>query len=284
MIIKISDKFLMEGLMLNSTKKSVSEIESSARFQFGSNWLGFAKHIDENKIIDAENSLKKMFQVDSFFDKTFLDIGCGSGLFSLAAIRLGAKVFSFDFDANSVECTKKLKKLYFDENHNWTIEQGSILNKEYILEFEKFDYVYSWGVLHHTGDLWLAIENSTIPIKNNGSILIAIYNYQPFISKYWLYVKKLYNYNIIFRPFLFFLHFIFPILPSIFINFLRDNKKSRGMSVYFDLIDWLGGYPFEVAKPEIIVDYFLQDGYQLKKLVTVGGKHGCNEFVFQKVN
>ena len=54
------------------------------------------------------------------------------------------------------------------------------------------------------------------------------------------------------------------------------------MSVYYDWIDWLGGYPFEVAKPEEIIDYFRKNGYILEKLRTNQGL-GCNEFVFKKI-
>jgi hypothetical protein len=52
------------------------------------------------------------------------------------------------------------------------------------------------------------------------------------------------------------------------------------MSPWRDLIDWVGGYPFEVAKPEAILDFYLRRGFTLKRLVTCGGSLGCNEYVF----
>ena len=100
-----------------------------------------------------------MLEMDDLTGKTFLDIGSGSGLFSLAARRLGAKVHSFDFDSNSYGCTMELRKRYFDGDGNWKVEQGSALDRNYIESLGKFDIVYSWGVLHHTGAMWTALEN-----------------------------------------------------------------------------------------------------------------------------
>ena len=130
------------------------------RFEFGKNWQQFLKVINKERITEAEKSLKNMLEIDNLANKTFIDIGSGSGLFSLAAMRLGAKkVHSFDYDPQSVYCTKELKKKFFPNNDNWIIEQGSALDKNYLSKFDKFDIVYSWGVLHHTGDMWKALEN-----------------------------------------------------------------------------------------------------------------------------
>jgi 2-polyprenyl-6-hydroxyphenyl methylase/3-demethylubiquinone-9 3-methyltransferase len=56
----------------------------------------------------------------------------------------------------------------------------------------------------------------------------------------------------------------------------------RGMSKWHDLIDWVGGYPFEVAKPEQIFEYFRNRGFQMDKLVTCAGALGCNEYIFTR--
>lgn len=61
-----------------------------------------------------------------------------------------------------------------------------------------------------------------------------------------------------------------------------DKKKNRGMSVWHDLVDWVGGYPFEVAKPEEIFDFYRTKGFTLVRLKTCGGGLGCNEYVFIK--
>lgn len=52
------------------------------------------------------------------------------------------------------------------------------------------------------------------------------------------------------------------------------------MSHWHDWIDWVGGYPFEVAKPELIFDFYRDRGFTLHNMTTCGGGGGCNEFVF----
>src|SRR5438270_7636215 len=121
------------------------------RFQFGKNWSRFLEVLDDERIAEAERSLVEMLEVRDLRGRSFLDVGSGSGLFSLAAKRLGAtRVHSFDFDPNSVACTSELKRRFFAKDPNWTIEQGSVLDKPYLTSLGTFDIVYSWGVLHHT--------------------------------------------------------------------------------------------------------------------------------------
>lgn len=266
--------------------------ETEARFKFGNNWWRFLKTLNNARIIEAENTLKKCFSVDSLKGLTFLDLGSGSGLFSLAAHRLGAKVHSFDYDPQSVECAKSLKEQFFPNSKTWVIEQGSILDKTYISKLNKFDIVYSFGVLHHTGNMWDALKNAGSLVKENGKLYISIYNDQGGYSKRWTTVKRLYNSHGRFvKTLLLLLSFTY-IWGRIFLYDLlrRGNpfyhwanySKNRGMSAWHDLVDWVGGYPFEVATPEAIIKFFQKDGYILEDLVTRQGI-GCNEFVFKKV-
>lgn len=264
-------------------KKHKKELDSGERFAFGANWLGFLTLLDDQRISQAENSLKSMLEIESMEGKSFLDIGCGSGIFSLAAKRLGAKVFSFDYDPKSVECAVGLRDKYYPNDYEWIIQTGSVLDKEYLDSLGKFDIVYSWGVLHHTGDLWGSMDNVSFTVKPNGKLFISIYNYQQFASTYWLYVKWLYNKFHFLRPFFIFVHALYPVLPSIVLRFIQNREYRRGMSVWYDLLDWLGGYPFEVSTPERVFEFFKIRGYTLVKLKTVGGAMGCNEFVFSNL-
>ena len=256
------------------------EVSTGRRFEFGKNWKKFLTSLNEEQIKQAEVSLKTMLGVESLKGKSFLDIGSGSGLFSLAAKNLGAKVFSFDFDELSVCCTSELKSRFYKGDASWTVMRGSVLDDNFLRTLGQYDYVYSWGVLHHTGQMWRALDNVVQLVRPNGSLFIALYNQQQFLSRYWVFVKRYYNKFPLTRPFWVLLHFLYPTLPSIALRYFQNRDQERGMTVWYDLLDWLGGYPFEVSTPKEIFDFYKSKGFILTELRTVGGKSGCNEFVF----
>src|SRR4030095_12953332 len=169
-----------------------AEVERGERFEFGKNWSAFLTLVDDERVAKAEESLLAMLECETLEGKTFLDIGSGSGLFSLAARRLGAKVHSFDFDSSSFACTQELRNRNFPNDPKWRVEQGSALDAEYLTSLGKFDVVYSWGVLHHTGEMWRALENAVIPTKKGGKLFIAIYNDTGSQARRWHWIKKTY--------------------------------------------------------------------------------------------
>lgn len=273
---------------------NTAEIARGERFQFGQNWSQFLSSIDDERIQQAEKSLKDMLEVDSLNGKSFLDIGSGSGLFSLAARRLGARVHSFDFDPKSVFCTRELKKNYFRDDESWKIEEASVLDNEFMKSLKQFDVVYSWGVLHHTGNLWLAIENAQQRVAPGGKFFIALYNDTGSQSARWLWIKKTYNRlpSIFKTPFAILvtvpgeLKLLLASILSLNLRRYTDSwsayKRNRGMTKWRDIIDWVGGYPYEVSKPDDVFDFCRARGFVLSKLKCGNVGLGCNEFVFQK--
>lgn len=260
-----------------------SEIKSGDRFKFGQNWNKFATNISDEQIEAAEKALTSMLNVERLDGLQFLDAGSGSGLSSLAARRLGAEVVSFDFDPESVACTQKIKKRYFDGDASWIVQTGSVLDSDFLMSLGTFDIVYSWGVLHHTGNMHLALRNMAALVKPNGSLFISIYNDQGIFSKIWCFIKHRYNKHPILRPLLIMIYLIFPVIPSMIIKMVLGRSLPRGMSYWNDALDWLGGYPFEVAKPEEIFDIYNELCFVLDNFRGVGIKSGCNEFVFKKI-
>lgn len=271
-----------------------AELASGRRFEFGANWTQFLDVLSEERIVAAENSLLDLLRVKSLVGRTFLDVGCGSGLFSLAARRLGAGVHSFDYDPQSVACTAKLKELYFNGNGCWVVQEGSVLDKAYMSSLGRFDVVYSWGVLHHTGNMHRALDNVTDAVKENGKLAIAIYNDMGGASIRWRWIKRQYCQLPNFMKMPFACAVILPMeLHSLaayavrgkFYTYLEDVTnyyKKRGMSRWRDRIDWVGGYPYECAKPEEIFLFYRDRGFRLDNLITMRGGKGCNQFVFTK--
>jgi len=268
-------------------KKFEQEVKEGTRFEFGKNWLAFLSTLDDERIKEAEKSLCDMLKVTDLSGKRFLDIGSGSGLFSLAAHRLGASVYSFDYDPTSVACTKELKSRYSPNCTDWTIEEASVLDKTFLNSLCKFDIVYSWGVLHHTGDMWRALENIISLVEKGGILFIAIYNDCSIKSKFWLKAKTLYCSGIagrivacsIFVPYYLLKGYAEAVYKRRSIS--SNYKNNRGMSLFYDCIDWLGGLPYEFAKVEDIFTFYTNKGFVLRNIKTTNST-AYNQFIFVK--
>ena len=269
------------------------EVRAGHRFRFGANWARFLRRLNDARIAEAEGNLREFLGEELRGGKTFLDIGSGSGLSSLAARRLGATVTSFDFDTQSVACTEELRRRYMAGDASWTVEQGSILDKKYLGSLGQFDIVYSWGVLHHTGAMWEAMENVKPLVKLGGLLFIAIYNDCGEISRIWHQRKRRYNgLPRLFRP-LYVLYVWAPIeirtlLSSVYsgelktyIGELTSASSQRGMSRIHDIVDWVGGYPYEYASVNTIADFYERDGFETIKL-RENLSYGCHQIVFRR--
>lgn len=273
-------------------RKRATGDDDQHRFPFGANWAHFARNVEWFQVDSAARSLNEMLGEGALVGKSFLDIGAGSGLFSLSAVLLGARrVHSFDVDDESIVTVRAMKERYA-MGADWTIERGSAIDEGYMRRLGTFDIVYAWGVLHHTGDLWRSLDLTANAVAPGGSLFISIYNDQGNVSRRWLTIKRIFNdLPPLLRP----IYAILAVTPrelrllsgslvrgqalSYFAKWRRVNR-GRGMSGWYDLLDWVGGYPFEVAKPEDIFDFVAVRGFRLVRLRTCGGGHGCNEFVF----
>lgn len=282
-------------------------------FSFGKNWLRYVKFVlNEDIIISAKNSLIKFIPKSDFKDKIFVDIGCGSGLFSLCALRLGAKkVISFDVDLKSLEATRLCKEKFALDNANWEIFHGSILDNDFLNNLklilrggvEDEIIFYSWGVLHHTGDLKSSMKNLANLAKIGKNIVfISIYN-KTKASEFWLKVKQFYNdRNFVMKFFIVSLYFAFLTFED-----LRKGRglnlydKTRGMYKITDIIDWLGGLPYEPMNDKEVKEIWDLEGFKCTKFQptkfyepiypkNVCYKYfvyfksvglGCNEFIFK---
>ncbi|HLF54656.1 MAG TPA: class I SAM-dependent methyltransferase, partial [Candidatus Nanoarchaeia archaeon] len=191
-----------------------TEYKKKKHFSFGKNWQSFLKTLNEERIKEAKKSLTEF--LGRIKGKTFIDVGCGSGLFSLAAHQLGARVVSVDVDDYSLQCAQYLKDKYGDKN--WTIRKGSALDEEFIKSLGKYDIAYSWGVLHHTGSMWKAIKTVSQLAKPKGLFYTAIYNNNTKYklegtSKLWKTVKKIYNNtNFLFKKIMYFTYLSYLLL------------------------------------------------------------------------
>lgn len=284
--------------------KTEQDRPEDAPFAFGENWGRFLKTLNEQRIQAAEESLLRLLKRSHLKGCRFLDAGSGSGLFSLAAYRLGANVTSFDVDSNSVACAHELKRRYRQEGETeWQILQGSLLDTAFLNTLGEFDIVYCWGVAHHTGQMWVAIENLTTRPKAGGSFVLAIYNDQLYVSRAWRAIKRIYNrLPAVLRPMyvlaigaaefckrfgvtivaclLRLISLRNPVVPIL--NWARESQ-ARGMHGWYDLVDWVGGWPFEVARPEEVFRFVRDRGFVLEELSTSAG-HGCNEFAFLRTD
>ena len=259
-------------------------------FAFGRNWASYAGLVGEAEIEQAKEGLLRLIPPSEIVGRSFLDIGCGSGVHSLAAVQLGVnRLMAVDIDPNSAATTHAM----LSESKigvPWQVETMSAFDLD-PRKLGTFDVVYSWGVLHHTGSLWEAIGKAAAMVAPNGLLAIALYR-STYLDPFWKWEKRVYAHApaIVQRAVraIYLVAFRLRTLSTgrSFRDLVATYRSHRGMDFYHDVHDWLGGSPYETTlAPE--VDAKLTDlGFRMErsfvqpKSIGLFGS-GCDEYVYR---
>lgn len=263
--------------------------ETAGRFAFGENWSRYAVVVDETHLAEAVAGLRRLLGGNELRGMSFLDIGCGSGLHAVAALRLGAaQVHAIDFDPKSVE-TARATLTRFCAGDAWSVERRSVFDLDPMSD-GRYDIVYSWGVLHHTGDMDSAIRHTCAMVSPGGQLLIALYR-KTMACRFWRIEKRWYasasqGSQRLARLVYTGLRDMDLVLSGKSPRRMREEYfRNRGMSQEHDVHDWLGGYPYESISPDQARALMEVQGFDLREQWTQRQGFGffgsgCDEYAF----
>ena len=263
-----------------------------SHFKFGENWASYAAGIDEEAIAEAERGLVRLVGREVLRGRTFLDIGCGSGLHALAALRLGAaRVLAVDIDPRSVETAAELLGR-LAPHVGWEAKQISVFDLD-ASTHGTFDVVYSWGVLHHTGAMEAAVRRAADLVAGRGLFVFALYR-KTRLDPFWIAEKRWYTsagpraQKLAESVYTQLLRLRLAAAGRSFAAYEASKKTERGMDLAHDVRDWLGGYPYEAISPTEVVSLMSDLGFRGVRSFAHEGRpiglfgSGCDEYVYQR--
>jgi len=262
------------------------------QFNFGRNWRDFSRNaLSSERVEQARNDFDDLLSGVPLKRRSFLDIGFGQGLTLLLAASGGATVVGCDINPLCAEVLQENRKRYFPElnGRNIPIIVGSILDESVVEKLRAaapgaaglYDIVHSWGVLHHTGNMKRAIEATASLVKPGGNLILAIYA-RHWSSPAWRAIK----YSYVHCPALLQKLLVSAFYPIIYVaKWLvtrgRVTEKARGMDFFYDVVDWVGGYPYEYARADEIVTTMQALGFEAERILAAEVPTGCNQLIFK---
>jgi 2-polyprenyl-6-hydroxyphenyl methylase/3-demethylubiquinone-9 3-methyltransferase len=260
------------------------------QFNFGRNWVSFARNVlTVERITQAREDFKRLFDNIPLNNKNFLDVGFGQGLPLLIAKERGACVVGNDINPRCREALAETAGKLHCSTEDIRIVIGSILDLTTVEEIRNvaknsngYDIVHSWGVLHHTGNMYAALDNIMRLVLPGGHLVIALYN-RHFTSPLWRIIKRVYCMSPASMQKLL-IAFYYPVilLAKMAVTRRSPFEQDRGMEFYHNVVDWVGGYPYEYASCSEITGYCSRAGFSCVRLIKAAVPTGCNQFVFVK--
>lgn len=263
------------------------------QFDFGNNWADFsANALDDESVQRARQEFSALLErAGGVRGKSFIDIGFGQGLSLLSAAAEGARVVGVDINPKCGEVLRRNRVHFPGVVDDVPVVIGSILEdrtlervREIAPDHGRFDIVHSWGVLHHTGDMELAVRNAAGMVKPGGHFVVALYN-RHWSSLPWLAIKYVYcKAPRVIQQLL--VALLYPVIyvAKLLVTRADPRKQQRGMDFFYNVVDWVGGYPYEFASREEVLALVQPLGFQPVAFVPAEVPTGCNEFVFQRAS